>query len=250
MKRKRIVPLGLLLIALGLAGCHRQTTVYFVPDTHPAATPSTATAPSTTPPVATAPATTQQEATIPPETTLPETTPTTSKPPKSPTVTQKEPPPKTEPKATDPPAPTTEPPVTTEAITEPTAPPPPNVDLAGELLGALNRCRGDAGVPPLTLDSDLSALASCRAAECASAWGHTRPDGRGWETVLTDAGYPSSGGENLLYCQGQWTAQELVEMWMGSPSHRQILLDPAYTRVGLGKYTQADVLYLAGLFLP
>jgi uncharacterized protein YkwD len=41
-------------------------------------------------------------------------------------------------------------------------------------------------------------------------------------------------GENLAYGTGGLSAQEVVQMWMGSAGHRQNLLDRGFQRVGVG----------------
>jgi uncharacterized protein YkwD len=41
-------------------------------------------------------------------------------------------------------------------------------------------------------------------------------------------------GENLAYGIGGLSAQEVVQMWMGSAGHRENLLDRGFQRVGVG----------------
>jgi uncharacterized protein YkwD len=41
-------------------------------------------------------------------------------------------------------------------------------------------------------------------------------------------------GENLAYGIGGLSAQEVVQMWMGSAGHRQNMLDRGFQRVGVG----------------
>ena len=49
------------------------------------------------------------------------------------------------------------------------------------------------------------------------------------------AGYQSpSVGENIA--AGYMTAQEVVDGWMNSPGHRENILNPNYTEIGVGYY--------------
>ena len=41
-------------------------------------------------------------------------------------------------------------------------------------------------------------------------------------------------GENLAYGTEPLTAAEIVQMWITSPGHREILLDRGFRRVGVG----------------
>ncbi|MBD2495396.1 CAP domain-containing protein [Nostoc sp. FACHB-280] len=50
-----------------------------------------------------------------------------------------------------------------------------------------------------------------------------------------EEGYPSSFvGENIA--AGRSTAQEVVGDWMNSPGHRNNILNPDYTEIGVGHY--------------
>jgi uncharacterized protein YkwD len=39
-------------------------------------------------------------------------------------------------------------------------------------------------------------------------------------------------GENIAY--GNVTADQMMAMWMESPGHRENILDPSYTHIGVG----------------
>ena len=91
----------------------------------------------------------------------------------------------TEPKETAPAA--TQPPQTEPPTEPPTIPPTePPYDPSGYRVGSLeyavldqiNGYREEAGLPPLSMDEGLCAVASVRAYEISVVWSHTRPDGR------------------------------------------------------------------------
>ncbi len=144
---------------------------------------------------------------------------------------------------------------TTEPVTEPTEPstePTEAPDLtpsASSLLALINQYRSQEGLSPLTLNGSLSALAQVRAYECWQVQSHTRPDGRNFQTVLTDGGYTgwTVCAENLLYATQGVGADYLVDAWMYSSGHRANLMSPEYSRIGLGFYNAQGNLYVAAL---
>ena len=80
---------------------------------------------------------------------------------------------------------------------------------------------------------------------------HESPDGTEfWERI--GRFYPSRGferwivGENLLWASPSVSAERAVELWLASPSHRRILLNPGWTEIGLAA---VDVTNAPGMFL-
>jgi uncharacterized protein YkwD len=52
-------------------------------------------------------------------------------------------------------------------------------------------------------------------------------------------------GENLAYGGSSFgSAQEVIQAWLASPEHRQILLSPRWTTVGIG--LRANTTFLRG----
>lgn len=101
-----------------------------------------------------------------------------------------------------------------------------------------NQERAAAGVPPLTLDMGLLAVASgyARRMVAEQFFAHVAPDGSSLETRLGVIGYePDMAGENLYWGEAAMaTPAQAVQGWMHSEEHRQNLLDPAFRRVGVG----------------
>lgn len=134
--------------------------------------------------------------------------------------------------------------------------------FAIELWELVNDARGQAGMPPLTLDFALCVPARTRAGECLSAdmrtreTAHLRPDGRAFYTALDEAGFTdwSAAHENLAYTSSHmFSAQRAFAAWMASDDgHREAILDPAMKTMGAGLFrmaercTVADVLYPDG----
>lgn len=154
----------------------------------------------------------------------------------------------TEPPATEPPA--TEPP--TEAPTQPPFVPSEYTPgaLEREMLDLINAQRTAAGLEELILESSLCEMAAVRSCELASLWSHTRPDGRGFETVLEDQGFLyTQAAENVIHGSGDPEAAVLVESWMNSDSHRANILSAEFVLVGIGLYETNGISYITVLFV-
>ena len=218
-------------------------------ETKPAATEAT-TEPEITEPVETKPAAT--EATTEPETTDPvETEPAATEPPETEpeateAATESEP---TEPEETEP--------AVTEPETEPAPTEPPMYDISGYVLGAMeyamvnqiNAYRVEAGLAELQMDEWLCAIASCRSYEASFVWSHTRPDGRGFASVLSDYGYAAGNAEELLvYALGFADGTAMVDRWMQSDAHKQLLLGD-WSTVGVGAYESGGYIYVTCLLV-
>ena len=165
----------------------------------------------------------------------------------------------TEPSATE--TPVTEPdetevPATEPAETEPEPTDPPLYDISGYSVGgleyamkdAINAYRREAGLGELSLSSRLCAIASCRGYEISQVWSHTRPDGRGHQTVLSDYGYGGYAQELLVYVSGSGDGQAIIDKWMASDSHRDLLMG-GYSTIGIGVYRTGGYTYVACLLV-
>lgn len=173
-----------------------------------------------------------------------------SKEPTKPKATQPPTDPPTDPPTQPPTQPPTEPP--TEAPTQ-----PPGYDPAGYTPGsrdrsvadAVNARREAAGLPPLTLDTRLCAVASVRAWEASRVWSESRPGGSAGISVLDEYGYGyASAAQNLYF--GTAGGETIVEKWMSSESRKANILMESATAIGVGSYTADDGLtYVAAFFV-
>ena len=269
--KKILVSVSLGLLLLFLCGCYRQTTVILQPgETFPKATTDvsetaeissepansdaveqTEAIPSSTS-AAVKPATQDEptpsggsnpksEATMPAETSTPETTAAEN------AVTE----------ATVP--------VETAAFSEATAPvetePPatsyenPVYDISSHRIGSyeksileeINRHRSDGGISPLTMSGKLSALAAIRAYECSKDFSHTRPDGRSWDTVLSDYG-ASAYTESILYASSGTGAGLLLDACMSSGNHSEKIMNSDYRAAGIGIFDTGRYVYITIIF--
>lgn len=114
------------------------------------------------------------------------------------------------------------------------------------ILELTNAERANAGLAALNYDSRLQGTADLRAAEQASLFSHTRPDGSDWSTAFPIGVYYFLG-ENLAMCDGLLTddsfASSCVKWWMNSEDHRANILNASYTAIAVGVYISGNNMY-------
>lgn len=104
-----------------------------------------------------------------------------------------------------------------------------------EVIRLTNEIRASVGVAPVTYDETLSKAASIRAIEIeySGIVKHTRPNGTSCFTVLDIFNYKSSAtAENIA--GGQSSPKEVINAWKNSQSHYATIINPAYTKIGVG----------------
>ena len=107
--------------------------------------------------------------------------------------------------------------------------------LINQVLELTNAERANAGLKPLTLNSQLSQAAEGHSDSMANDdfFSHTGANGSSVGARVQDTGYQySTVGENIA--AGQSTAEQVVQGWMNSPGHRANILNADYTEIGLG----------------
>ncbi len=105
--------------------------------------------------------------------------------------------------------------------------------FADQVIALVNQQRVANGLPALVKDSAVTNCANLRANEITSVMSHNRPDGSTCFSILSQNGVSySAAGENIA--AGQTTPQEVVNAWMNSPGHRANILNPNYTKIGVG----------------
>ena len=112
----------------------------------------------------------------------------------------------------------------------------------GALLQGLNAARIEAGLDPLEPDPTLTRISAdyaqlmaeqdCLAHDCDGGRASARALAAGWS--FTYIGEALAGGPP--------DASGALALWLGSPRHRDILLNPELSSVGLGyAYRQTDL---------
>lgn len=104
---------------------------------------------------------------------------------------------------------------------------------ASDVSTISNQQRANAGLPALTVDSQLNnaALAKANDMFAKDYWAHNAPDGKTPWAFIKEAGYNYvTAGENLAMDFN--TSNGVVSGWMGSPEHRANILNASYQDVG------------------
>jgi uncharacterized protein YkwD len=123
-----------------------------------------------------------------------------------------------------------------------------------DMLAEHNRLRAAAGAGPLTVDPQLERIARERATDMAvrSYFSHTSPSGQTAFDLMDASGFVAYGSaENIA--SSNYPASQAVSVamngFMNSTGHRESLLNPMYTRAGIGYNVAADgTHYFAVLF--
>ncbi len=135
-------------------------------------------------------------------------------------------------------------------ITEPTTAKPakkatdPLARLEEQALRLINLEREREGLAPLEFSEELQRCARIRSVEIVQEFSHDRPDGQSCFSLNPEL----IMGENIAY--GQTTPRQVVDAWMDSPSHREIILMDRFTVSAVGCcYNKAnDTYYWVQLF--
>ncbi len=109
--------------------------------------------------------------------------------------------------------------------------------LRNELLAQMNAQRAAAGVSPLEMMAEINALADIKVQDMYTRGelSHESPTLGEIDNQLDNAGIRwSSCGENIAW--GQRSVSEVMECWMASTGHRENILNPDFTHVGLAYY--------------
>ncbi|KKQ77087.1 MAG: hypothetical protein UT00_C0021G0006 [Parcubacteria group bacterium GW2011_GWA1_38_7] len=104
-----------------------------------------------------------------------------------------------------------------------------------EVVRLTNIKRAEAGVEPLRVNPALSIGAKAKGEYMLEHdfWAHVAPDGTQPWKFFGDVGYKYRyAGENLA--RDFSNPQSAVEAWMASPTHKENLLSPKYSEIGIG----------------
>ncbi|HEY9089141.1 MAG TPA: CAP domain-containing protein [Anaerolineaceae bacterium] len=127
------------------------------------------------------------------------------------------------------------------AATEETAP------IITELFQLMNEERAKVGAPPLEYSPVLARVAQSHSEEMAkhNFFGHNSLNGLTFVNRIRNAGYNfTAAAENLFAGNGPYNdASYVINTWLRSTSHRENMLNPAYTEVGIGYGFNPDSTY-------
>ena len=114
----------------------------------------------------------------------------------------------------------------------------PSTDFSSyqqQVLDLVNAERTKRGISALTLDSNVSSVATKKSQDMVNKnyFDHTSPTYGSPFDMMKQFGISyRTAGENIA--KGQKTPQEVVTAWMNSEGHRKNILNPNFTNLGVG----------------
>lgn len=112
-----------------------------------------------------------------------------------------------------------------------------------QLLGLVNRERARHGLPALHLNAKLVDSARAHSADMGAQkyFSHDSASGEAWSSRIIRFGYTREGckvwkaGENIYYGAGLYSSPAaVVDTWMHSSAHRQVILTQSFRDIGVG----------------
>ncbi len=134
-------------------------------------------------------------------------------------------------------------------------------ELERRIFQLTNEARRKNGLPTLERDETLMAAARDKSDDMARRhyFSHTNPEGKTMidrfdEEKPAKIGLMGKVGENIHmgqrndYSDTKTAARVIVDSWMLSPGHRQNILNPAYTHLGVGVAVKGKECYATQSF--
>ncbi len=123
-----------------------------------------------------------------------------------------------------------------------------NADYISTILSLINNARTSNGLSPLTLDAKLSAAAQAHSNDmaCNDFIDHVGSDGSTWFTRIKAQGYAYSYASENIYVGNPafgGDANGAFTWWMNSQVHRDNILSPKITQIGIGYTFYAKATY-------
>jgi len=122
-------------------------------------------------------------------------------------------------------------------------------DIQQEVLNLVNAEREQVGADRLVLNSQLNQAAQRHALDLVrqGRLSHTGSDGSTMQTRIEATDYRwSSIGENVA--MGQSSPEAVMRSWMGSRGHRQNILNPSFSDLGVGYVEDRGANYWVQVF--
>jgi len=103
-----------------------------------------------------------------------------------------------------------------------------------ELANLINNARAEAGLAPLTVNPALTAAAQGHSIDmaCHGLISHSGSDGSSPSQRIAAAGYAASRASEIIYGSGY--PQTAFDWWMSDQVHRNEILNPSVTELGVG----------------
>lgn len=112
-----------------------------------------------------------------------------------------------------------------------------NIDFAQQVVNLVNQERAKEGLQPLKNDEALANVAMIKAKDMYNNnyFDHNSPTlGSPFDLMKSEGIEYRTAGENIA--KGQQTPQDVMDAWMNSEGHRQNIMNPNYTSIGVAYY--------------
>lgn len=117
----------------------------------------------------------------------------------------------------------------------------------------INTARGQEGIDPLALDSELSRIARAHSEEMRDRgfFGHRNPEGKGLRSRLKANGVSfSAAGENLALVTDTGNPAGLAhQQLLASPEHRDVMLAGRFVRGGVGVAQSGSSFWITQIYV-
>jgi uncharacterized protein YkwD len=112
-----------------------------------------------------------------------------------------------------------------------------------EIASLINNARTQAGLAQLSINGQLSAAAQGHSIDmaCHNLLSHTGSDGSSPSQRVAAAGYPASRSSEIIYGSGY--PQTAFDWWMNDQIHRDEILSPFVTDMGIGYAYNGETAY-------
>ena len=109
--------------------------------------------------------------------------------------------------------------------------------------------RGKVGVRQLAISPLLQEACDIRTKELITKYSHTRPNGDGFNTVVSPGTVRAYLHENIAWTRDPNSSPaRVMKMWMNRPGHRENLLLGQHTIMGIGVAQKGTTTYWVQLF--
>ncbi len=104
----------------------------------------------------------------------------------------------------------------------------------GQIQTMINNARTQENLPALTINAQLASAAQAHSTDmaCNNLLSHSGSDGSSVYTRITSTGYIPSYSEEIIYVGGG--SQAAFDWWMNDKPHREAILNPKSTEMGIG----------------
>jgi uncharacterized protein YkwD len=112
-----------------------------------------------------------------------------------------------------------------------------------EIAALINGARAEAGLSQLSINAQLTAAAQAHSIDmvCHNLLSHTGSDGSSPSQRIAAAGYAASRSSEIIY--GSGFPQTAFEWWMNDQVHRNEILNPGVTDMGIGYAYSSQTAY-------